>query len=888
MNFKTVFDNRKYLLSWFVPTVVLLLGVAFSIMIYTISYKRDYVESFQSFNIQAEISFNAVQRDIEVYLTILKSLRSFVSVYPNLSRSAFRTYTLPIIKNEVGLQAMAWLTVLTPSELPLYKEKAHKEGFPDFDFYKIMPDGKHAPLEIKDYYPIIYYIEPSEDNNVVLGLDATSTHSRFITLLKSIQTDKVATTGRIILARHNPGVVLFLPVYKSNVIPGANTGLKNISSLVNCAISFKGFIENALRRLNLDVSFYLFDASAEDTKEQLLYSPIDEKNDSRQSPQTIADAQKYPIFIEKLITVGDRQWMLFVTPKSYFYKHIWIPRIILLIGLLISFMLFVITRTIVLNLQQKVSIKVLEDIVIARTAEIEEERNLAVSASKMKSDFVANISHELRTPLNAIIGYTEMLLEEMEDAGVKEYSSDLNKVISSANHLLSLINDVLDLSKVEASKMDLFLEEVEIATLVTELKFICSPLIKKNKNTFEIIVAKSLSTMYTDVVRIRQSLLNLLSNASKFTKEGVITLDVKPLQANNKEWVRFSIRDTGIGIPPEKLKLLFQAFTQVDSSTTRQYGGTGLGLYLTKIFTTMLGGRITVESEKGKGTCFSLILPIKSITGISKAEISHNSYTATEIAVKGDAQTILIIDDEPLIHQEVQKRLEQSGYRVLHAFSGEEGISLARKCKPDLITLDILMPVMDGWSTLSALKSEPNTANIPVILITVISDVDIGYAIGAVDYLQKPIEQKSFIEKIKSVLKTDKKSHPILIVDDDSNVRHPISRAVKKAGWIPIEAANGIEALEHLTKIEPSLILLDLMMPEMDGFAIVKALQQNEKWRKIPVIIITAKDLSDEEHAMLMQHSKSILQKGTYSHREVIDLIFKEIKKMEEESNKND
>lgn len=511
--------------------------------------------------------------------------------------------------------------------------------------------------------------------------------------------------------------------------------------------------------------------------------------------------------------------------------------------------------------------------------ELKQAKEEAESASKAKSEFLANMSHELRTPLNAIIGYSEMLQEDASDAGLEDYIVNLSKIIGSAKHLLSLINDILDLSKIESGKMDIFLEDVNIKEILTELSTTILPLIQKNHNEYKLSISDELNIMHTDVVRLRQCLLNLLSNASKFTQNGTITLDVQPLEQNGTSLVQFSVIDTGLGISQEKLSKLFQAFSQADMSTTRKYGGTGLGLYLTKRFCNMLGGSITVKSEENCGSTFTIVLPLKSVIGVEKSKIiAAKSVETTSSPSKSMTKTVLIIDDDPSIHKDLQLNLEEAGFNVLHAFNGEEGLKLARIYKPNVITLDIIMPLMDGWTLLSMLKSEPSLAQIPVILMTIVSDSDLGFALGAVDYLNKPIESAQLIAKIQHLIPLGKLGN-VLIVDDESSAREIMSKAVLKEGGSPIEATNGLEAIEQLSKIEPSIILLDLMMPEMDGFTVIQELQKNEKWRQIPVIVVTAKDLSAEERSILMTYTQGIVQKGegTHSRSELISKICKQI-----------
>ncbi|MFI5343696.1 MAG: response regulator [Chlamydiales bacterium] len=496
----------------------------------------------------------------------------------------------------------------------------------------------------------------------------------------------------------------------------------------------------------------------------------------------------------------------------------------------------------------------------------------AEAANKIKSDFVANMSHELRTPLNAIIGYSEMLLEDAQDLGLEGFIADLPKITSAGKQLLILINDVLDLSKLEAGKIDIYLEDADIAGLIKELASIAIPLMKKNNNDFKFTLDPTLEIMHTDVVRVRQCLLNLLSNASKFAKNGTITLDVKSSSCGN--WVQFAVSDTGIGMTEEQLGRLFQAFMQADTTSTRRYGGTGLGLYLTKNFCSMLGGTISVESEYGKGSTFTIVLPKRSTTGVEKTAIAGQPAAAST-STKTEGKTLLIIDDDPKIHKEIQGLLEGSGFNLLHAYNGEEGLSLARKHKPDVITLDVIMPLMDGWSVLSALKSDCSLANTPVILLTVMKENDLGFALGAVDSLQKPIEPNALINRIEQLVANPK---TILVVDDEATSRDIMKKAVTRMGWSVIEAKNGLEAIAQLKNLIPSLIILDLMMPEMDGFAVIHELQLNEEWRKIPVLIVTGKDLTQEERDLLMKYSQTIILKSARSRSELLAGICEQVK----------
>lgn len=498
-------------------------------------------------------------------------------------------------------------------------------------------------------------------------------------------------------------------------------------------------------------------------------------------------------------------------------------------------------------------------------------------ANKAKSEFIANTSHELRTPLNAIIGYCELLEEEMEDDGHQSYVDDLKKIESSAKHLLSLINDILDLSKIEAGKMDIFLEDVNVPNMIKELEAIIVPLVNKNMNSFKYELDPQVSIMHTDLVKVRQCLLNLISNAAKFTKEGTIILTVKPIMSNDRSYIQFAVSDTGIGLTREQLGTLFKAFSQAESSTTRRFGGTGLGLYLTKSFSKILGGDVTIESEYGKGSTFTIMLPTISTVGVEK--ISSNKLPKLNAKEKAAVKTVLVVDDDPEIHKIMEKSLNKSGIRVLHAFHGEECLSLARTYQPDLITLDVIMPMMDGWATLSALKADANLVNIPVILVSMLLEKDLGFALGAVDYLNKPIEPRTLMDKIEHILPKDALKS-VLIVDDEADSRQIMRRAIKKSNWNVLEAKNGRDALAVLAEQTPSLILLDLLMPEMDGFDVIRELQKHEKWAQIPVIIVTAKELTQEERDFLMNSSKVVLQKNSYNRQQLIATITDQIEQI--------
>jgi PAS domain S-box-containing protein len=566
----------------------------------------------------------------------------------------------------------------------------------------------------------------------------------------------------------------------------------------------------------------------------------------------------------------------------------------------------------------------LRDITQRQKAEhdLQRARDAAETANKTKSLFLANMSHELRTPLNAILGYSEMLREEAEEDGLETFTPDLEKINSAGKHLLTLINDILDLSKIEAGKMELYLEEFDVADVVGELAATVAPLLEKNRNTLRLELGDGLGEMSADLTKVRQCVLNLLSNAAKFTQDGEVVVQAQRERMNERDWITIRVLDSGIGMSSEQLVKLFRPFTQADSSTTRKFGGTGLGLALTRRFCQIMGGDVTVSSTPGEGSSFTMKIPaiVEAVGDVHEGEQDNEnadfleaafqkldapedgstpaqstpdvateapnlsaavSKTEVEVFAAGEdfapiypelGCAILVIDDDITQCELMQRFLQNEGFDVVIAHGGEEGLEIARQIHPRAITLDVMMPDMDGWTVLSQLKNDAQLQDIPVIMLTMVDDKTQGYALGAADYLTKPINRA----RLTHLLEKYRCSHPpcpILVIEDDPTMRAMLCKMLVSIGWTTYEAANGVEALQRIEENRPELILLDLMMPEMDGFEFAATLRRHEAWRDIPIIVLTAKELTTEDRLRLNGYVQKVMQKTAHTREELMQQV---------------
>ncbi|MBT3852170.1 MAG: response regulator [Gammaproteobacteria bacterium] len=495
----------------------------------------------------------------------------------------------------------------------------------------------------------------------------------------------------------------------------------------------------------------------------------------------------------------------------------------------------------------------------ARTGEMETARDEARDASDQKTKFFANMSHELRTPLNAILGYGEMLYEDCEDLGYDDLLPDLKKITSSGSHLLSLINNILDLSKIEAGKMELFITSFEIENMVETIKNISEPLAAKNDNGFVVNFDGAMGSMSQDETKLRQCLTNFLSNGFKFTKNGTVTLDVKARSVEGVEFIDFAVIDTGAGMSADGVAKVFEEYTQAERSTSANHGGTGLGLPISKKFAEMMGGDVVLTSEEGVGSVFTLSVPREC------AEYNEDDVDSNVINLDADDNLVVLVDDDVAMHDLIKRTISKLSLTLIGATNSEKGMELIREVKPKLILLDVLMPGRDGWSLLKECKTDKELKDIPVIMISQLNQSNLAASLGANDYLTKPIDRSHFVNTVQRLLGTAAKNQKVLVIDDDKDVRELLSRLLKDAGYRPIDARDGKEGLER-TKDEPALIILDLEMPRMDGFEFLdNYIKDVPEEKRAPVLVFSGKDLTDVQEDLLKERVVGLVKKDDVS-----------------------
>jgi CheY-like chemotaxis protein/nitrogen-specific signal transduction histidine kinase len=485
---------------------------------------------------------------------------------------------------------------------------------------------------------------------------------------------------------------------------------------------------------------------------------------------------------------------------------------------------------------------------------------------QLKSQFLANMSHELRTPLNSIIGFSRVILKGIDGAITDLQQQDLTAIYNSGQHLLGLINDILDLARIEAGKMELNFEEVHLAEMTTSVLSTAKGLVKEKSIQLLQRIPSDMPTVRGDTMRVRQVLLNLISNASKFTDEGSITIQASVQKGpTGRMEALINVIDTGPGISLEDQEKLFKAFSQVDGSATRKSGGSGLGLSICANLVQLHGGRISVHSEVGKGSTFWFTLPL---------------YHQPQQEIPADRKIILAIDDDPQVISLYERYLNPQGYYVVPLTDASQAKARILELKPFAVTLDIMMPTKDGWSVLTDLKSDPATRDFPVVICSIVEQADKGFSLGAADYLVKPILQEDLVHALDRINK-DGKIHEVLVIDDDPNDLRLIEKILNENGrYRPILAEGGRRGWEALSIKPPHAIILDIFMPDMDGFSILEKLRDDPNLRHIPVLVVSGGGLTREQHQQLNAFGQRLISKGSLHDGELISTIEDALKRI--------
>lgn len=858
--------NRKKKEKFYAPWVVVLLGVLLATSLYNYLAATFTASVSQRFDSAVRNHAEAIAHGIETDLQTLYHIRSSFEASPFQGHQEFQRLVSHSLEDNPGIAILIWIPRVFAAERTAFETSVQQDLLSDFVILDSPArNGLVVAPQRSVHFPI-NYAEPQAEFGYTIGIDLAATPDRLDTLMRAANTGLPAVSSRIENFRQvtdNFAVFVALPVYQQ----GADliTAESRTAALIGFAVMvvqsgpmIEAILDKNTNPAGLSLEFSNTGSAGEP---ELIYRHLSRHTNALPGHD---DAQHVDsnLVLTLPLKFADSDWqMTAYTANQKLYPawdphNLWLPFAILLFSFGLAYFLF----------KQKLA-----------EAALQAEKIRADEANQAKSTFLANMSHELRTPMNAILGYSEMLIEDAEDLEQDDFAADLKKINQAGNHLLALINDVLDLSKVESGKMEAFPEYIDLCDMIDEVSATAHPLIEKNNNTLIIDRGDNLGIAYQDLTKLRQNLFNLLSNAAKFTHDGEITLHVSRAEYNGDDWLTISVSDTGIGIAEDRIDHVFEEFAQADSSTTRDYGGTGLGLAITRRFCKLLGGDLTARSEVGKGSTFTILIPA-NLPGSAEQQLADtpdeptDSNTSKPMAPEQTDARILAIDDDPEALDIIKRFLVKDGFNVVTASSGEEGIRLAREIQPTAITLDVMMPGMNGWSVLRLLKADPELCNIPVIMLSMVDDRTRGCALGAVDYLTKPVD-RDLLQKTLSRYHSPDDNCPVLVVEDDPATRELIVKTLTSAGWVVFEAVNGQEALDMMSTAKPGLILLDLMMPVMDGFSFIAALRLEPEWRHIPVIVNTAKDLSAADRKRLSGSVAEIMEKNAYTRDQLLEHV---------------
>jgi diguanylate cyclase (GGDEF)-like protein/PAS domain S-box-containing protein len=527
----------------------------------------------------------------------------------------------------------------------------------------------------------------------------------------------------------------------------------------------------------------------------------------------------------------------------------------------------------------------LERKVIQRTGELEKINRELEYANQLKGKFIANMSHELRTPLNSILGFSDVILDRTFGDLTEHQERYIKNIYSSGKHLLELINNVLDIAKIEAGKYEMVYETFSVDDVIGEVINIMKSLAENKFIEIFVSIGEGITSITADRVKLKQVLYNLLSNAIKFTPEGGMVrvdaaqehnADARPELLPGLEFVRFAVQDTGIGIGPEDKDKIFDEFEQASSTFSKKYGGVGLGLALSKKLVELHGGSITVESNLGEGSTFTFLIPVMSPIPEDVESEDTEAVSLNFPWVKEESPLILVVEDDLSTAELLTLHLTQSGYKVAHAFNGEEALEKARALQPFAITLDVLLPKKDGWEVLQELKSNQTTASIPVIIHSIVDNKDLAFALGATDYLLKPLDREALISKLEEItIVKGKRMLPIsvLIIESEDEVTNYLKEIFEPQGFLIYTAANGKRGIELASALRPAVILLDFTLSDMLGYDVIKEIKENQSTKEIPIFILTERDISVEDRLSLVGKIERIVQKYAFDTKELVGHI---------------
>jgi diguanylate cyclase (GGDEF)-like protein/PAS domain S-box-containing protein len=527
----------------------------------------------------------------------------------------------------------------------------------------------------------------------------------------------------------------------------------------------------------------------------------------------------------------------------------------------------------------------LEKKVLQRTEELESTNKELKRMNEVKGRFIANISHELRTPLNSILGFSNVLQEKTFGELTDNQERYMRNIHSAGKHLLELINNVLDIAKIESGKYEMIFETFNVGDLIEDVLNIMSPLAESKFIKVDVRKDESADVITADRVKIKQILYNLLSNAIKFTPEGGgvgVRVEHEDMSKSCNVWldpecelIKFSIWDEGVGISPDDKDRIFDEFEQVDTTLSREVGGAGLGLALSKKLVELHGGTISAESKLGEGSTFSFTIPISSPVETAKPE-EHEAITLNFPWMKEEAPLILVVEDDSATSELLTIHLTQNGYKVAHAFNGEEAVSKAKNLRPFAITLDVMLPRKDGWEVLQELKSDPQTSEIPVIIHSIVDNKDLAFALGATDYLLKPLDKEALLSKLEEInIAKGKLSVPvsILVIESDESVANYFKQIFEPQGFLIYTASEGKRGIDLATALRPSVILMDFSLPDMLGFDVIKELKESHSTKDIPIFILSERDITVEDRLSLVGKIERIVRKHAFDTKELIGHI---------------